>query len=47
MTEGEGVIENNAKGFVISIELALKAMFKIEISVEEAKKIRKWVRKSY
>ncbi len=38
MTEGTG---SNAKSFVIPIESALKSMFKVEISPEDAGKIRK------
>ncbi|QEK89419.1 tRNA pseudouridine(55) synthase TruB [Wolbachia endosymbiont of Chrysomya megacephala] len=38
MTEDDG---GNRKGFIIPIESALKSMFKVEISLEEAEKIRK------
>ncbi|WP_254229326.1 tRNA pseudouridine(55) synthase TruB [Wolbachia pipientis] len=38
MTEDDG---GNTKGFIIPIESALKSMFKVEISLEEAEKIRK------
>ncbi|WP_425386130.1 hypothetical protein [Wolbachia endosymbiont (group A) of Barypeithes pellucidus] len=48
MTKGDtGVIEGNrvtgssAKSFVIPLESALKSMFKVEISLEDAGKIRK------
>ncbi|MDR2548236.1 MAG: tRNA pseudouridine(55) synthase TruB [Rickettsiales bacterium] len=41
MTEGDGVTESNAKSFIIPIASALKSMFKVEISAEEAEKIRK------
>lgn len=44
MTEGCGIAEDdggNTKGFIIPIESALKSMFKVEISLEEAEKIRK------
>jgi len=39
--EGDGVTGSNAKRFVIPIASALKSMFKVEISAEEAEKIRK------
>lgn len=38
MAEDDG---GNTKGFIIPIESALKSMFKVEISLEEAEKIRK------
>lgn len=44
MTEGGGMAEDdggNTKSFIIPIESALKSMFKVEISLEEAEKIRK------
>ncbi|AZU37443.1 pseudouridine synthase [Wolbachia endosymbiont of Laodelphax striatellus] len=41
MTEDDVVIGSNTKSFIIPIESALKSMFKVEISLEEAKKIRK------
>lgn len=44
MTEGGGMAEDdggNTKGFIIPNESALKSMFKVEISLEEAEKIRK------
>ncbi|MCA4774644.1 tRNA pseudouridine(55) synthase TruB [Wolbachia endosymbiont of Mansonella ozzardi] len=39
--EDDGMIENNAKSFIIPISSALKSTFKVEISAEEAEKIRK------
>ncbi|WP_338406263.1 tRNA pseudouridine(55) synthase TruB [Wolbachia endosymbiont (group A) of Longitarsus flavicornis] len=41
MTEDDGVTVSNAKSFVIPIESALKSMVKVEISPEDAGKIRK------
>ncbi|MCM1001339.1 MAG: tRNA pseudouridine(55) synthase TruB [Wolbachia endosymbiont of Melophagus ovinus] len=41
MTEDDEVTESNAKSFIIPIASALKSMFKVEISAEEAEKIRK------
>ncbi|UZE38434.1 hypothetical protein [Wolbachia endosymbiont of Drosophila pseudotakahashii] len=41
MTEDDGVTGSNTKSFVIPIESALKSMFKVEISLEDAGKIRK------
>ncbi|APR99220.1 tRNA pseudouridine(55) synthase TruB [Wolbachia endosymbiont of Folsomia candida] len=40
MTEGDVVKESNAENFVIPIESSLKSMLKVEISAEEARKIR-------
>ncbi len=41
MTEGDGAIVSNTKSFVIPIESALKAMFKIEISARRGKENQK------
>ncbi|WP_369799941.1 tRNA pseudouridine(55) synthase TruB [Wolbachia endosymbiont of Ctenocephalides felis wCfeJ] len=41
MTEGGGVTGSNAKSFVIPIASALESMVKVEISPEDARKIRK------
>ncbi|OCA06617.1 hypothetical protein wTpre_957 [Wolbachia endosymbiont of Trichogramma pretiosum] len=44
MTEEGGMAKDdvgNTKSFIIPIESALKSMFKVEISLEEAEKIRK------
>ncbi|MFP3033269.1 MAG: tRNA pseudouridine(55) synthase TruB, partial [Wolbachia sp.] len=41
MTEDDGVTGSNAKSFIIPIESALRSMFKVEISPEDAGKIRK------
>ncbi len=41
MTEDDGVTGSNAKSFIIPIESALRSMFKVEISPEDAGKIKK------